>query len=405
MRIYEYHDQQPQWRQGLLLSGEWVGLELEVMHEDGNTVAASALDTFGYGTYPAPIAELDGSLSRTYGVEIVCPPLPVSEVLADDGYIARMMRSLQEVGTDEATNGYGMHVNFNVRDWPEHVADIVTYLLCVNRSGTVAAGGRELTPSCDRMPHWILDDGPRVGAIKYAPARIRPPTDNGDEDGPYSPEVIEFRAPSSTLVHGNLKRAIEYVYAIKALVQQQPNKWLAACMLASEVRRIQLGQLVSGPSGLTACLDPAFDVDAYMQAASNIPIPQRCAALAFATEGDRYHDSSTYFESSLAFIRATAEGRRPWETSQAAPPVIEDSGPVDVTRVPFGERGGINGLSAAQFFESLDAAATTNTEFSGGSPIGEQQVGLFEGVESYTRSDGTRVPRQPRITLADFERI
>lgn len=409
MQIGEYHEQRPEWRTGLRLSGEWVGLELEVMCLDGRRAAANALDSVDFGLFPPPIAERDGSLSSEYGVEIVCPPLPLEEVLRDDGYIARMMQQLQLANVDEGTNGYGMHINFNVADWGDTVAETVTYLLSCDRQATEAAGGRRLTSACNGTVSFYrqdVDEAPRLYASKYVPARLRTLdyTDAGEEVSP--PDILEFRAPASTLVHGNLRRAIEYVFAIKNRVQQQPAKWYAACLLDSTLARLLHVQTHSTGIRLLSGSEPTFDVDEYLSRASNLPLPEHMPPLPFlANNGVSRHDNQAYFESALSFIHSVAEGGRPWETSQAASPVTTGSSPPTQERIPTGQLRGSDFLSVTEYFALLDAGATAITEFSGGSPVGEQQVGLLEGARFYTRHNGTIVLRQPRITTADLERI
>lgn len=407
MQIGEYHEQRPEWRTGLRLSGEWVGLELEVMCLDGRRAAANALDSVDFGAFPPPIAERDGSLSSEYGVEIVCPPLPLEEVLRDDGYIARMMQQLQLANVDEGTNGYGMHINFNVADWGDTVAETVTYLLSCDRQATEAAGGRLLTSACNGNVSFYrqdVDEAPRLYANKYVPARLRTLdyTDEGEEASP--PDILEFRAPASTLVHGNLRRAIEYVFAIKNRVQQQPAKWYAACLLDSTLARLLHVQTHSTGTRLSGS-EPTFDVDEYLSRASNLPLPEYMPLLPFASNGVSRSDNQAYFESALAFIHSVAEGGRPWETRQAAPPVTTGSSPPTQERILTGQLRSDELLSTERYFNELSAAATTHPEFSRSSPVGEQQVRNIPSFEFYTRLDGTRVPRQSRITLRDIERI
>jgi hypothetical protein len=256
MRITSYHSQQPDWRESAL-SGKWIGLELEVHHNSGSDVVAQAMDQVEYGQWPAPILELDGSLDNRNGVEIVCPPLPVEEVLADNGYITRMMERLRAAGTEETRSGYGMHVNFNVSDWSYRQRQVVAYLLGWMTPEVARVAGRVATRATAGVPSMRLGafggNGSRTvytSPTKYQPARMR-------QVDPSSPTwVLEFRAPASTLDPSNLRRCVEFVYDVAERVESRVDLWLAACFAHSVMTQASSYSRVLVERMLTPVLPP-----------------------------------------------------------------------------------------------------------------------------------------------------
>jgi Putative amidoligase enzyme len=366
MRIGHYHSTQASWRQAVL-RGDWVGVELEVRNEQGNQVAANSLDAVNFGSYEPPIAEYDGSLSRLHGVEIICPPLPVEEVLAGDGYIARMMQALRDAGTHEGGIGYGMHVNFNVADWPFLLRHVVAYALSARRVDTVAVGRRALNHACNGRPAMMLVRRvDREGAFrqlvsdtsKYQPARMRTSSDSGEE-----PQILEFRAPASTLVHDNLAGCVNYVYDTADAIRPNLNLWAAVCFIHSmypsrrfPARNATTAVLRRFISRVNRTARPrvfgAISYDRTTHAEQAIRIARLIA------QGARLRDATTVFGATLAQIaEANSElGVSEPAAAATAPPPTEQAG--------GSSEGGMqtHGLTAAEFFagqraEILDRVA------------------------------------------------
>lgn len=246
MRIEGHHGSMPSWRaHGVPKRGDLVGLELEVFHEDGNGAAADSLDGVDFGTHPAPIAEIDGSLSRSHGVELVLPPLPKDEVLADKGYVARVLEALAKAGTapgETRGEGYGLHLNFNVAEWSPNEKAVVQYAL----NGLYSVG-RIVARRSTGFGHWnnvfnmfraghTVDRGGSKSRIavstwprgKYSAAWIR-----GNAGVEATGTVLEFRAPRSTLELGDVHLAMNYVYAVRQWAKSFGGDALAACYLDS----------------------------------------------------------------------------------------------------------------------------------------------------------------------------
>lgn len=238
-QVKRYHTDQPDWRRTThRKTGDLIGVELEVYHEYGKQEAADALDNFGYGAeYPRPLAEDDSSLDGDYGVEIICPPLPVDEVVKKDGYICTLMSVLEQAGTrKEPGEGYGMHVNVNMHDWSDEEKLAVQYLL--NRFynigvllGKRSTGFGEYTSifKLTRANSGMVCISTWPGG-KHSAAHIRRGTTEsrpGGADG----TVIEVRLAKSSLDIENLKVIIDYVYALRNWVRVAPKHTIACCFL------------------------------------------------------------------------------------------------------------------------------------------------------------------------------
>lgn len=249
MQVQGRHTSMPSWRaHGVRKKGDLVGVELEVFHAEGNSVAADSLDKVDFGKYPRPIAEIDGSLCRVRGVELVLPPLPTQEVISDNGYLAKMITALKGAGVTNGERpsgtGYGLHLNFNVADWTPNERAVVQYALnAMNRVGRNVArrdsGFGNWAPRFNllRAGHTVTKAGGRSRIAlstwpgnKYAAAWIRPtPGGNVEADG----TVLEFRAPRSTLLLGDVQLAVSYVAAVRQWVSAFGGDALAACYLHS----------------------------------------------------------------------------------------------------------------------------------------------------------------------------
>lgn len=236
--VKRYHADLPDWRKTTSAKkGQLIGIELEVNHKKGKHLAADALDSFEPGKHPAPLTENDSSLDTEQGVEIICPPLPLAEVVDDEGYIHRLMKNQAEAGTDkDPTVNYGMHININMDGWGPEEKLLVQYLC--NRfytTGTTLGrrtqGFGRYTPTFKlvRMPGGSVSISTWPGD-KHAAAHIRQATMQslpGGVDG----TVIEVRLAKSTLDIEDLRVMIDYIFALKNWVAIAPRHTLACCFL------------------------------------------------------------------------------------------------------------------------------------------------------------------------------
>ena len=241
MDVHGYHHSVPDWRRPQHpKAGQLIGVELEVYHYEGSEYAAEALDSVDYGPYPAPFAEEDSSLDEDRGVEIICPPLPLEEAVSSTGYIARVMRALDETGTNrgDELGGYGMHVNINLEGWSGKEKLLVQYLINafsgfgerVGRRDGEGAGGYVPTFRYERLSQEGLTLCTHAGD-KHCAAYIRRAVRNGPE-GVEEGRVMEVRFPKTTLEIQDLRNVIDYVFALRDWVRAAPNHTEAACFLA-----------------------------------------------------------------------------------------------------------------------------------------------------------------------------
>jgi hypothetical protein len=239
--IGEYHGNVPDWRATTnTKAGDLFGIELEVEHSLDRQIAADAVDDIDYEGHPAPITERDGSLHRLLGVEIICPPLPMDNVMNEDGYIARLMRRLREVGVpDDQRQTCGMHINVNVVDWTPQEKLLVQW--CLNAFNVVAThigrrGGGGTFGSFLPVYQYRreVDGSLRADTFpggKHSAAWLRSPG-NGFPAGRGNALVLEARFPRSTLEIKELHAAIDYIMAVRDWVRAAPNHTQAAILLA-----------------------------------------------------------------------------------------------------------------------------------------------------------------------------
>jgi hypothetical protein len=175
MLIGEYHGDMPDWRRtAVTRKGDLFGIELEVEHPTHRQQVADALDDFDGGDHPLPAVERDGSLNPERGLEVICPPLPLSDILDDDGYIARLMRLLRESGVElEQRHGCGMHVNINVVDWTPQEKLLVQWCLnAFSQQGTHVGRRGATTEVARRMVHTFGNYIPRFKySVDHLPGR------------------------------------------------------------------------------------------------------------------------------------------------------------------------------------------------------------------------------------------
>lgn len=254
MRINQYHREQPNWRAGEVpKSGQLIGIELEVYNPNGRQESADALDNFDPGEYPSPIAERDGSLSETHGVEIICPPLPIKDILEPDGgYIGRLMKRLIDSGvTPEGKGGYGMHVNINLEGWSAKEKVLVQYLL--NYFDLFGAHlGRRTTGFGSYDPYYMLrtNNNRRLEVRtfrgdRHVAAYIRR-SHSGVRAGEPDGMVMEVRFPLGALDMEYLRNIIDYVFAIRDWVRSAPNHTDACCFLSTTLSSIKGTRVLHG---------------------------------------------------------------------------------------------------------------------------------------------------------------
>lgn len=224
-----YHGNVPNWRDTRTIkAGNLIGVELEVFNDDGREATADALDDFDPGENPMPIAERDGSLCPRRGVELILPPIEYSEAVAEGGYIDRLMRTLRNAGVPEdQPEGYGLHININVRGWAPKTKLLVQYLLNAWVEPAVTLGNRRAgfgtfipTFSYRRLPGSALLDLQTHSGTKHVAAWLRPfgggPVGSGDA------AVMEVRFPKSCLDVGTVRKVVDYVHAVRDWIDTAP---------------------------------------------------------------------------------------------------------------------------------------------------------------------------------------
>jgi hypothetical protein len=249
MQIDQYHGTMPDWRRTTTTrAGLLFGVELEVEHPVNRQEAANALDNFEGGNYPLPAVERDGSLDPRRGVEIICPPLPMEEVRAENGYIARLMGRLRASGvTPDQRAGCGMHVNVNVVDWAPQEKVLVQWCLNAFTNVVRLVGRRRETEGDDRTfgamnrVFFYHLDAANLGLTlstfpggKHSSAWLRAPAP-GFPAGRGDALVLEARFPRSSLEIKDLHSAIDFITAIRDWIRAAPNHTQAGILLCETV--------------------------------------------------------------------------------------------------------------------------------------------------------------------------
>lgn len=242
-----YHGAMPDWRRTETAKrGDLLGIELEVHNPNGREASADALDTFIPGNeIPMPIAERDGSIDPALGVEIICPPVTIEQATQDNGYIHRLMQVLRNARTTaEPPNGYGMHVNVNIADWPLAEKLAVQYMLNSFKTLGEQIGrrpeGRRTFGGYIPVYRMTRDRGGVLSTVtypgdKHSAAYIRMNAARGanrDANG----IVMEVRLAKSTLDIQNLRNVVDYVFALRSFVRTAPKHTLACCFLQQATR-------------------------------------------------------------------------------------------------------------------------------------------------------------------------
>lgn len=150
-RRNSYHGTSTPWRQSRELTGRHVGIELEV--EATESVGSyTALMRLLPGTKQDdeeyPIVETDSTLDVDRGMEIIFPPIPYANLLADGKYFRRAVDALHG-NIREATTNCGMHMNINVRDWTRRKkAAFIAVIHHMSDTQIRNLGGRAPTSYC-----------------------------------------------------------------------------------------------------------------------------------------------------------------------------------------------------------------------------------------------------------------
>jgi hypothetical protein len=246
MRIGGWHSNEPTWRDtSYEKTGTLIGIELEVHNAKGRQRAADCLDTVNFGKYPVPIAERDGSLDEELGVEIILPPLPLKEIEAKDGYVARLMDALKESGcTKNSTkvNGYGMHININMDGWSDKEKLLVQYLINLFAEfGTKVGRRKEGHGGYHPVLDYTRGELHTYFGDRHCAAYIR--GSGGVRTGTAGGKVMEVRFPKTTLEIANLHEALNYVLALRNWVKAAPNHTEAICFLNASSAGQLLGEV------------------------------------------------------------------------------------------------------------------------------------------------------------------
>lgn len=197
-----YHGNYPEWRNTNKLTGDYVGIELEVVSRTSSYQSIlRALPNFSGGR--KPLAEQDASLSYNRGVELIFPPVRYRQLKSPNSVVARAMEAIKR--TTVPRLGAGMHININTKGWtPEKKKVFCGVFHGLPKENIRRLGGRPPTVYCRQRPKL---DVTRVGA-DYSRGCTAIHTSR-----------IELRFPRGTTSHKKLVEIMEFVQAAEKFSQ------------------------------------------------------------------------------------------------------------------------------------------------------------------------------------------
>lgn len=150
-----YHSRSPSWRNNFRREGKYIGIEFELESKTSYQAVLHLLPNFP--NRHRPITESDGSLSSTYGLEIVFPPFLASTLKRKNSVFSRSIAAITPEFRE--SNGAGMHMNINTRGWDLDVkTKFVAVINNLPRKYLENIGQRALTSYCKQAEGWALDD-------------------------------------------------------------------------------------------------------------------------------------------------------------------------------------------------------------------------------------------------------
>jgi hypothetical protein len=156
-----YHHGYRSWSRPRGSTKRLYGVELEILcstRGDARQQVRKAATELGLAF------EIDGSLDRDYGMEIVGPPMSYEEATNPDGVWCKFLGEIQGKATGwDAGTGYGMHVNLNAHAFTVTQLSKFVNFICSNSQLVQAVAGRTATQHC--QPALAKDLGGLKSAI------------------------------------------------------------------------------------------------------------------------------------------------------------------------------------------------------------------------------------------------
>lgn len=209
-RLNNYHRSPFKYRNVTGQSGELYGVELEMEHENSREALIDSIPDQRYERL-RPVTERDGSLDNT-GVEIIFPPMKVSQLSRKDGFFRRTLLALKEGGA-KTSYATGMHVNVNTHGWGTNLVDaFVLFHQILPDSLVNSIGGRNRNHYCGNL--WYE----RYEPLRYVGHRA---SGNHTTIASIRRGRVELRYPAASLNPERLMMVISFSRLLKKYLQEE----------------------------------------------------------------------------------------------------------------------------------------------------------------------------------------
>jgi len=181
-------------------------LELYARQQDRSDAVNEFRQHLTFNGKPCAIFKEDGSLSDSYGAELVVCPMPLDRLTT---YVNKIQPSLREYWSGWDRSNYGCHISYSKRGLSHlHIAKILTFWHSKSiRKPLVALTGRaqldlnRWARIGDCGPYYGLDHIRKVSSEKYVAVNVKHSTH------------IEFRVFQSTTKAERLLAYLEFCHA------------------------------------------------------------------------------------------------------------------------------------------------------------------------------------------------
>jgi len=161
--IPDYHDEYRPWEEKNFGKELVFGCELELKATDDRVTVKDIANNCNL------IAERDGSLCDTYGIEIIGPPMKLEEYSSNSNWMKFLEKVNGEAKGWDAGKGYGMHISINRKALSDfHTGKLLVFIhsneeLCEKIAGR---GATEYQTYVDKkIPHGKLYYGDKYEAL------------------------------------------------------------------------------------------------------------------------------------------------------------------------------------------------------------------------------------------------
>lgn len=205
----DYHTLHPEWRDNFRAKGKYIGVELECVSNTGAYQdLLDLIPKFAFGR--GPIAEDDGSLPHSSGVELIFPPVSYKQLKSNKSAFAKTLAAIKDVSRkDNSRTSVGMHLNVNTEGWSQNKKLLfIATVHNLKKEALERIGGRKLTSYC-----YQINDVTTLEEFLY--------NDSHTTAAEWVGNRVELRFPGTTTDHSRIKELIAFIEILELFAEDE----------------------------------------------------------------------------------------------------------------------------------------------------------------------------------------